>query len=49
VKSCSEAVMGLVFRHGKSPCFSRGGFRRAGKVDRGTLVPLDVNIRRFVE
>jgi hypothetical protein len=35
VEDCSKAVLGLVFGHGKSPCFSRCATMKTADVDVG--------------
>lgn len=49
VKSCSKAFFAVVWRHGKSPCFSRCSFFAVVDVDLAGVNFQLVNVDDFLE
>lgn len=49
VETCSKGIFGLLFGHGKSPCFSRCYFSAVVGVDSAVLVFASVNVGKFLE
>ena len=49
VETCSNAILALTLRHGKSPCFSRYSVYAVVGVDYALLVLASLNVEENVE
>jgi hypothetical protein len=49
VETCSKGFFGVLFGHGKSPCFLRCRFSWVVSVDGAVLVFGDVDVGEFLE
>lgn len=49
VETCSKGIFGLLFGHGKSPCFSRCCISAVVGVDCAVLVFASVDVGEFLE
>lgn len=49
VERCSKAVLRVLSVHGKSPCFSGGGYLKVAGVDEPRLVFASIDVDVFME
>ncbi len=49
VETCSKGIFGLLFGHGKSPCFLRCCFSAVVGVDGAVSILASVNVADFLE